>query len=328
MKPMLPRSVTSPGVYDIPDAQYHADDVCPMPSLNSGVAKIHAQAAAGEKSDRHAWQEHPRLNPNHKPVNKDIYDSGRLRHALMLGQPHLVKIVEGYDDWKKPAARDIRDDIRNAGLTPALAHKFAEAEAMVRAARAQIAIHQDFPASFTNGRPEQTLVWFEGDGDNRIACRARLDWLHDGGNVFPDLKTTDASAGEEWSKRTLYSTGADIQESFYRRGIKAVLEIERPIFTFCVVETYAPYALMFHTPTAEAQAAADAKVDAAIQRWRWCMKHNAWPGYPRRAHWYSPPPWEAAKAEEIKHGPSADEADAKAALEVWKDWQKPVERSA
>ncbi|WP_242401117.1 hypothetical protein [Acetobacter okinawensis] len=49
--------ITTPGIYDLPEAQYHADP-CPTPSLSNSVARILL-----DESPMHAHFSHPRLNP-------------------------------------------------------------------------------------------------------------------------------------------------------------------------------------------------------------------------------------------------------------------------
>lgn len=317
----LSNRITTPGVYDVPDTQYHADALCDVASLSSSICKVLVDDTA-----RHAWMAHPRLNPRYEPVDRDIYDAGRAAHAAILRQPHLIRVIDGFSDWRKDAAKDARAAARAAGLIPILAHKMAPIEQMARAVHAQIAIHEDWPGAFQNGKPEQTLVWFEGDGEDRIACRARLDWDYTKRtNAFHDLKTTGVNAGEDWPRRTLFDTGCDIQDAWYRRGIRAVFGIPNPVFVFCVVENFEPHALMFHTLNPETCAGADDKIEHAVSLWRWCMKHKAWPGYPRRTNWVDAPPWERIRAEEFKSRRQQTAAAKEAEFQIAANWQAPFE---
>src|SRR5260221_5320495 len=49
--------IDTPGLYDIADADYHAD-CCAVPSLSSSIVKL-----LDQQTPLHAWQAHPRLNP-------------------------------------------------------------------------------------------------------------------------------------------------------------------------------------------------------------------------------------------------------------------------
>jgi len=228
--------ITEAGVYAIDEAAYHADP-CVAPSLSSSVAHILL-----ERSPWHAWTAHPRLNPAFEPEDKTTFDLGRGAHAVMLGGPALIAVIDA-PDWRTKDAKAARDAARAAGQTPILAHHMAEVDAMVRAGRSQIAAQSDQADSDAFmpvlGTPEQTLVWREGDS----WCRARLDWKPNAGHIFHDYKTTGASAHPDAWVRTAYGMGADLQAGFYRRGIRAVLKIEKPEFRFVVQENTPPYAL-------------------------------------------------------------------------------------
>ena len=97
---------------------------------------------------------------------------------------------------------------------------------------------------FTNGLPEQTLVWIEQLPDDPSAdvwCRARLDWLRPG--AIDDYKSTSATANPETWTRTMFSAGFDLQAAWYLRGLRQLTDLDDAIFRFAVQETYPPYAL-------------------------------------------------------------------------------------
>ncbi|MCZ7538275.1 MAG: PD-(D/E)XK nuclease-like domain-containing protein [Acidimicrobiia bacterium] len=87
---------------------------------------------------------------------------------------------------------------------------------MVAAAREQLAELDVDPLPFTEGKPEQTIVWEDGGA----TCRARIDWLHTDGTAIDDYKTTSKSADPESFTRTLFSMGYDVQAAFYLRGLE------------------------------------------------------------------------------------------------------------
>jgi len=70
--------ITEPGIYDIPETDYHADPIA-EPSLSSSIAKILLA-----RSPRHAWANHPRLNPNQEPETRREFDFGSAAHAMLL----------------------------------------------------------------------------------------------------------------------------------------------------------------------------------------------------------------------------------------------------
>jgi hypothetical protein len=59
---------------------YHADPA-PAPSLSSSIAKTILH-----QTPRHAWFEHPRLNPNFEPKDDSKFDLGSVAHELLLGK--------------------------------------------------------------------------------------------------------------------------------------------------------------------------------------------------------------------------------------------------
>jgi hypothetical protein len=281
--------VTEPGIYAMPAATYHADP-CPQPSLSSSIAKLIIQSSAA-----HARHEHPRLNPNAKAENGDHFDLGTAAHALLLEGDSGVAVLD-YPDWRTNASKDARDQARAAGKTPLLRKTWADVEAMVGAAREQLARHKDGGAAmFTAGEPERTLVWRD-DEFGGLWCRARLDWLRPvvtqvPGWAIDDYKSTGASANpDEWT-RTMFSCAFDLQCAFYLRGLKALFPAVDATFRFAVQETFPPYALSVITLGPAAMTIAEKKCLYALDVWAHSMKKNDWRGYPRRTCYATLPPW-------------------------------------
>lgn len=310
--------IDAPGRYDIPALAYHADP-CAIPSLSSGVAKKIL------RSPRHAWQDHPRLCPAFEVEHKKLFDHGRAAHSLLIGADNDIEVIDA-KDYATNAAKALRDQAYADSRTPILKHKLAEIEIAVAAWRAQIPF-TDCPDAFVPGRGEGevTLVWQEGD----VWCRCRLDWLPNASPIFPDLKTTTASAEpEEWSRKQLYGDGDDgfdIQAAMYSRGIRKVLGIEHPVFTFVPAELDAPHCLSTVAMEREEAAQADRKFDEAVEIWGWCLRNNSWPGYVGRT-WHAEAPAYAQKRwlerEERKHLMRKAGADL---LKLAIDFQAPLQ---
>jgi hypothetical protein len=182
------------GIYDMPALDYHQDP-CVLPSLSSGVAKKIL------RSPRHAREDHPRLNPAFKVKHKKLFDHGRAAHSLLIGADGDIVIVDAANYTTK-AAQAAKALAYAESRTPLLPHELAALQTAVAAWRAQIP-YTDCPDAFVpgRGRGEQTLIWQEGE----VWCRCRLDWLPNAGFIFPDLKTTTASAEPgEWGRKQLY----------------------------------------------------------------------------------------------------------------------------
>lgn len=299
------------GVFDIPDDDYHADKIGDVPTLSSSVAY-----KLVERSPRHAWTAHPRLNPAYEPEDIKATDLGSVVHTILLGKGAGIKIVDA-DDWRTKAAKEARDEAIGMKMQPILRKHAEQAERLAAAARAQIDAHEDLAGIFANFRPELTLVWEEGG----VWCRARPDITPHGGNILCDLKTTTASAHPDAVQRRLFDTGADIQAAFYSRGARAVLGRGTEWhFRFIMIETEPPYALSVVALSPYALAQAETKVDHALRWWKRCLDGDWWTGYPKRTCYIDPPAWTdkrwAAQAEREATAKDAGEAYEQS-LAVW-----------
>lgn len=275
------------GIHTISAEDYHADP-CERPSLSASVASI-----VCSRSPRHAWTAHPKLNPNFKRAAESKFDVGTAAHSILLeGKPpeQVVRVVYA-DAWRTNAAKDERDAARAEGFVPLLEKDADEVYAMLDAAAVQLAEHEAAPTPFTDGKPEQTLVWEE---ENGILCRALVDWLHDGNRAISDYKTTSASADPERWSRTAFTIGADIQTAFYLRGLRLLTGIHGEL-RYVVQETYPPYALSVCALSPAAVAVGQAKAERAIDLWGKCLEADHWPGYPTRVAYAELPPWEEAR---------------------------------
>lgn len=273
----------NPGIYDVDAAVYHADELGDTPTLSASVAKILVN-----QSPAHAKAAHPRLTPQER-VDESRYDVGNVSHSLFLQGIETAEIIVGYDDWKKQAARDARDLARSHGRVPLLQHQAVEVTAMVTALTEQLANLDIDPPLFTDGKPEQTLVWEE----QGVMCRARLDWLRDNYAAIDDLKTTTRSASPASFSKTLYSMNYHVQARMYQRAVAALTGRE-PEFRFCVVETSAPFALTPFSLTPAGVALADAQLDSVLATWKRCLERDEWPAYPARICYAEPPGWAEA----------------------------------
>ena len=284
--------IDKPGiVYCLSDADYHLDPYV-TPTLSSSVAR-----ALIDKSPRHAWYAHPRLNKN---LAADIaneaptpaQDFGSAVHTILLGAGKpLVEVAA--DDFRTNAAKAKRDEARAAGKVPLLSKTLARAHDVALAAREQIA-GTELAGIFDAGQAEASLFWEDIEGVN---CRARVDWLPTaalaGGHIIvPDLKTTGESAAPDAWNRHAYEMGYDVQAEHYTRGLKALIPGVRSVrFPFIVIEQDAPYGLTIFEFGGQAMAEAEGKLDKAMAVWGECLSRDVWPGYPVEPVHIDPPKW-------------------------------------
>lgn len=281
---MIAAGLRIPGIYNLPAAEYHADP-CVEPSLSNSLAKQLIQT-----SPRHAWMRHPRLNPHYAREESETFDLGTAAHAVLLQGEAAVAIIDA-KDWRTTAAKDARTAARLAKQIPILAARWADVQAMVIAARDQLAAHRDGRLMFLDGQAEQTFLW----KDQGVWCRALLDYhRRQADALFPwaidDYKTTGASANpDEWT-RTLFSSGFDLQVAWYQRAVHLVTG-EQAQFRFAVQENFPPYALSVIALGPDAAVIAEKKRQYAVERWQDCRARDVWPTYPDRTCYAALPGW-------------------------------------
>lgn len=270
------------GIFDnVMAEEYHSDLFCDTPTLSASIANILIS-----QSPAHAWARHPK-NPDRvdeKP--EDRFELGTVAHALLLQDEDLIEVIDA-PDWRTKDAKTARDEARATGRVPLLPDQAARVRAMVEAVRGQLAAHTATPPLFTDGKPEQTIVW---DDDHGVTCRARLDFLHDDHRTIDDLKTTGASASPDKWTRTGYGIGIDVQVAMYVRGVEKLTGIT-PVFRYVVCETYPPYAVSVVDLAPSALELGRQKVQRAIDLWAVCVESGKWPAYDSRVASIEVPTW-------------------------------------
>jgi hypothetical protein len=268
------------GIFTVSEETYHADKLGDEITLSNSIAKILIQ-----QSPQHAWFAHPRLNPKHRSAESDRFDLGTACHSLLLEQSDAKIVYVDADDYRINAAKEQRDMARAKGLTPILRKYETSMKDMVSQAVVKVK-NSELAGIFQNGKPEQTIVWQEGDA----WCRARLDWLRADNKVILDYKTTE-SADPETCVRKIASMGYDMQASFYKRGLVACGGPEDAVFVFLFQEITAPYACCLIGLSNTFIEIADQKVNDAIEIWQDCIKSGKWPSYSDSVHYAEPPNW-------------------------------------
>jgi hypothetical protein len=268
----------------IPAVEYH-EGADAAPRLSASIAHVLCTA-----SPKHAWTAHPRLNPHYVRDEDEKFDVGKAAHSILLEGNDCIYVVHE-NDWKKNVAKEAREYARSIGKVPLLARHRDAVLAMVEAVREQLATHEAAPPLFSDGNPEQTLLWEESG----VLCKARLDWLRADLRTIDDLKTTGRSADPAAYSRALFGVGGDVQAAFYLRGLAALTPESRAEFRWVVVETSPPYALSVVSPGPDILALGDVKVGWAIECWRACMDSGEWPAYPNRVATAELPSWEETR---------------------------------
>ncbi len=311
--------ITEPGrVRLMSPEDYHADP-CPEPSLSSHVAHILIK-----QSPRHAWESHPRLNPDFQSDDKHQFDIGRVAHALMLREGIGDLVIVDADSWRTKVAQQQRDEAYAHGKTPLLRHEADEVAAMVNAGQLQLA-QTEACWAFSDGAPEQTLIWIEKTACGPIWCRARLDWFPRLGNMFYDYKTTAGSAHPDAFFNSAWDKGYYMQAAFYMRGIAAVANIIPRDFRFVVQESKRPFALSVCALSSGALGEAHEFVTEAIETWGRCLCDDRWPGYSTHIAFADQPPvWVQRRRDAQRERKELLIAGGEDPYRTMIEWQSPL----
>ena len=311
-----------PGVHlDVPEATYHADDLCDRPTLSSSLARVILN-----QSPLHAWTQHPRLNPMHEPTEKKTFDIGRAAHRAILGRggdyaaiPADLLASNGAASTK--AAKEWIEDARASGLTPLKADEVDQIGTMADAVVLRLAAMN---IRFDKARSEAVAL-AEVDG---VMCRAMIDNAPaDPRLPLYDLKTTtDASA--DAVIRAVENYGYDVQAAHYLDTWFAATG-ERRRMRFVFVEKTAPYEVavveLHDDPDHEADWMLTARSKAAEARriWGECLTANQWPGYPARVQIIGARGWEQRRWAEKSIGNPVTDKPSADALKTARSAQAP-----
>lgn len=265
-----PFVITRPGLYDIPEADYHRDPV-PGGSLSCSVAKKlidECPAIARYEAD----------NP---PGPKKAFDLGSAFHQLVLGRgPELVVVerADGKTDWNTNAVKAEVEAVRAAGKIPLKRAELAAAKQMAAAVLADPDAGPLFAPG--TGLAERTIVWtHERTG---TPMRSMLDWLRLDDGLPPLIG--DLKSARSVSKRGVAKAVAEflyfMQDPFYRAAVASLgFDIRDIAFVFAFVDTSPPHLVTTAVLDAEAVAEGMACIEDAIDLWVRCHETGIWPGY-------------------------------------------------
>jgi hypothetical protein len=265
------------GCHRISEEAYLADP-CEFPSLSRGTIKNLVMSCPAR-----AWANHPKLNPNYKPVFKEVFDLGHAAHALFLQGIDNAWIIDA-PDWRTKEAKEARTRAREADKYPLLIEQYQNVKAMVEVANEQL--WNRLGMTIADGESEVAYIWKEGN----IWMRIRLDWINRKERLILDYKTTGSSSNPEEYSNIAGNTGLDIQDAFYRRGVFAVESLDCD-FIFMVQECQPPYICSFIRLDEMFKDMGEQKVAKGIRLWEKCLKANHWPGYTEQVYTIEAKPW-------------------------------------
>jgi len=308
--------ITEPGMYDIPAANYHADDITSEPTLSNSIVRLLDSGA----SPRHVTGKHPRLmRPEwceFAESGTDAQKLGQVIHGMLLGvdgdyvakDPDEFRIKDGSPakSWGAKEASIWKDYIEASGKI--VIARETERKARLAADGMLDAIRVEFP-TWDDGVSERTLVWrWQLNDGGHVWCRARPDRIlmncecesrpkrHK--HIFDAKSTGKPVYSDQALDAKIGLEGWDIQHVFYVAGARAVFGEDVP-FTFVVEESFPPFEPWIVDIPDEWLALTRQRVDVAAQTFGRCLREGSWPGRARRRIVVGAPPnWLVSRWEE------------------------------
>ena len=266
-------TVTGPGFYDIPEANYHADTEL-APELGRSLSVSGAKTILRTP----ALFDHQRRNG--RPP-KDAFDVGTIAHELILrGGDKRIRVIDAYD-WRGKASQDAKKAAHAEGLVPVHRGDLLEASRIAAAVRR----HSLAAAILSEGDPEVSFYWI--DEATGLTLRGRVDWLRD--NAIVDVKTTKDASPAAFAKDAA-NYRYDMQADHYTEGVEALTGKRLP-FLFLCVENTAPYLVAVYQLD-DAAMDRGARANAEARRlYAECESSNTWPAYSPEIETLSLPRW-------------------------------------
>lgn len=279
--------VAAAGIYALPDDVYHSDPVRGGSLSASGAKKLLPPSCP-------AIFDYERHNP---PTPTHAFDLGHAAHKLVLGiGPDVIEVK--HPDWRTNAAKDEREQIRQAGGVPLLTKDYEVVQAMAEALRTHPITRVLFTES--SGVAEASLFW--QDESAGITRRSRLDWLPNQSSrrlVISDYKTALSAEPGQFARAAM-NYGYHQQAAWYRDAVTALGISDDPAFVFVVQEKTAPYLVSVIELDVVALRIGRLLNRKAIDLYAHCTKTGIWPGYADDVELVSLPGWyENSFAEEL-----------------------------
>lgn len=273
-------TITEPGIYDVPELDYHADPV-EGGSFSSTMAKQILKSPAHLRS----YLDSPR-------VEKKEFDFGHIVHAGVLGVGLEVEVLD-FPDYKTKAAQNAKADAYAAGRVPVIERDYAPARKAIEAVREHAIAGPLFAGG---GVPESSA--FGVDPTSGLWLRGRFDWTTPN-RVLVDLKTARDGSPRAFA-RSAADLGYDVQDAFYRHVYELATGEPARGFVFVTVESTAPHLVDVHQGDDDWHGLGTAKMRRAIDRYKRALDTGEWPGRPPIINPLTPTPW-AKTAEDEEH---------------------------
>jgi hypothetical protein len=291
-----PILITKPGFYpDITPEQYFAEPCPDAAFTNSGAKTLLSRTPADFADD------HPAIGaPPERAQASAAMLKGDVVHQLALGKGRGYQIIDAAD-YKSNAAKAARDKAIEAGLTPVLAHKFKEAEALADILRARIeaslshigaARGLTVPKDGYVYETEVVIAWTEKVGNQTIWCRGMIDVWCPPLSVALDPKVTKYIYNDKIDAHVA-NQGWDMQATLYKRGIEQIRPdlAGRVMFGNLLMHPDMPHRARNIEIDEAARTSCQADIERAMKIFAGCMVSNTWPDFGLDFHKRSAPSW-------------------------------------
>lgn len=242
-----------------------------------------------------------------RKVPTKAMERGDVIHKLLLGKGKDFEVIE-HGDYKTKIAQAKRDEARERGLTPILAHQLESACVAAESIRVELANRN----VIFDGLSEQAITWTERTEFGDVVCKALFDhvWVDTG--IVLDIKTT-ADAAPSAVERTAENLNYGIQCAAYSRALTALdPSLAGKVafaFAFCEVEEE-PYAVNLCEPDGVFRELGERRWLRAVREWARCIRDDRWPSYGPAVNPITAPTWaltrEGYTAEAFDHSMSVN----------------------
>lgn len=277
--------IDKPGLYEIPEDQYHADPVPAELGGSLSVTSAKKLLRPGGPAIFRYEREHP------KPSTAEM-ELGTAAHKLALGVGQELRAIDARDKRAR-AWKDGEAEARAAGALPLLASEYATVQAMAAALRE----HPTASRLLEPGRGEHEVSGFWEDKVYGIWRRCRFDVLGNWRPLVVDYKTA-ADASPDGFARAVDKFRYDMQADWYSDAHHALCG-DWPAFLFITQEKTPPYLVGVYQLDSEAMEAGHGGSEKAIRTYIECTETGTWPGYSTEIETLSLPRWAAAREDLI-----------------------------
>ncbi len=272
---IVPEGYLNTFVDNLPDDIYHADKT----ALNSSAFKKLFKSPA-------AFLAHY-LYPQ---KTTEALNFGKFAHMSILESQRYEKevcITPDFGDLRSTKNKLFKDQWMDSH--PDVKHFLSEKDATTIAEmRNSVLKHKD-AAAFIKGSKAEMAGYFR-DPQTGIKCKIKPDLLNLNLKALIDLKTTQDSSKEDFSKE-IFNYRYDIQMAFYAEGIRQITGSSIDHHIFISVEKTPPYECSVWSADEYMMQRAVQEVREKMELLLECIQKNKWPQSQKEIEAISMPVW-------------------------------------